>query len=109
MARTFKEKVDYNSKKAHDKKTISWFASGYDYAVFLYQSYIKGPESLKKLAVKTFDDARVELKKGKEELKSASDDMAKYNAQSKIDYSKGILSGLRDAANDRKKRQNPPS
>ena len=111
--RTFEEKVKYN--EANSKKSI--FSSGYSTAVVLYESYIKAPKESRKLIQKEFDSARQQLKLGQEKLKRCEADFAKhkskelyalqkYNAQQLIDHSKGMLSGMRDAANERKKRNN---
>lgn len=105
MARTFKEKVDYNKGRTK----VSEFASGYDLAVYLYQSYIKAPEQARKQINVIFDNARKNLTTSRIALKRAENDMAKANAKRAVDYNNGILCGMRDAANDRKKRQNPPS
>lgn len=105
MARTFKEKVDYNKGRTK----VSEFASGYDFAVYLYQSYIKASEQARKQINVIFDNARKNLTTSRAALKAAKSDMSKVLAQKAVDYNNGILCGMRDAANDRKKRQAPPS
>ena len=103
MARTFKEKVEYNEKRSK----VSEFSSGYDLAVVLYKSYIKAPEKTRKQINSIFDNARKNLKASRASLKTAVNDMAKANAQKAVDYNNGIMCGLRDAANERKSRKIP--
>ena len=100
MARTFKEKVEYNEKRSK----VSEFSSGYDLAVVLYKSYIKAPAQARKEINSIFDNARKNLKTSRASLKTAKSDIAKAIAKNAVDYNNGILCGLRDAANDRKKR-----
>ena len=100
MKRTFEEKVNYN--EANSKK--SDFSAGYSLAVTLYNSYVKLPNEGKQTVQRLFDNARIGLRAGQEKLKTANSDMARYNAKQSIDYNKGMLCGMRDAANERKKR-----
>lgn len=105
MARTFKEKVEYN----HGRVKVSEFSAGYDLSVYLYQSYIKAPEQARQQINVIFDNARKNLATSRVALKNAKNDIAKASAQRAVDYNNGILCGMRDAANERKKRQPPLS
>ena len=85
------------------------FPFGYDLAVTLYKAYIKAPKEAREQINSIFDNARKNLTASREALKRAESDMAKYAAKYAVDYNNGILCGMRDAANERKKRQNPLS
>ena len=96
--RTFEEKVKYNAENT----SRSDFSAGYYWAVTLYKRYSKGNASEKRLINDIFTDARQHYYKASEELKKADSDMAMYNAKQKVDYNKGMLCGMRDAAQARK-------
>ncbi len=111
MSRTFEEKVRYNEKKSKEGRNMGEraFPSGYDFGVTLYKSYIKAPKEAREQIKSIFDNARKNLSISRASLKKADNDMSKYNAKYCVDYNNGILCGMRDAANERKKRQAPPS
>lgn len=85
--RTFKEKFDYN-KKRYDSNIHDEFSSGYVFGVSIYQDYPKYDEKGKAEARKLIGDFN-ELAKGKN-----GDKMAK-----------GIMCGIRDCANERKRKK----
>lgn len=96
--RTFEEKVKYNAENV----SRSEFSAGYSWAVTLYRRYSKGSASEKRLINDIFNDAHTHYYKASEELKRADSDIAIYNAKQKVDYNKGMLCGMRDAAQARK-------
>lgn len=81
MQRTVEEKYKYNQSRN------GYFADGYCIGVDLYRNYVKMDEAGKKSVCRCIDSFMRSAKKGDESCK-------------------GIIAGYRDAANDRKKRQN---
>ena len=77
MKRSVNEKYDYNKKRGGD------FGEGYCFGVSLYRNYGKNDAATKKTIKEIIDAERV-------------------NAHSGDLHSKGVMCGIRDAANERK-------
>ena len=80
MSRTVKEKYEYN------KRRKGVFSSGYCYGVSLYRDYPKQDEEGKMLTEATVNIASVYAREGQV-------------------FSKGIMCGYRDMANERKSKR----
>ncbi len=84
MQRTVEEKYKYNKGRNNE------FGDGYCIGVDVYRNYVKLSDEGKNAVQKTIDGFMRSARKGEP-------------------LSKGIIAGYRDAANERKKRQNRPS
>ena len=80
MKHSVDEKVSYNKKKK------GMFSVGYVFGVSLYRDYPKGDRELKKISESIVSEAKSMAKRG---------DL----------YSKGVMCGVRDAANERKRQK----
>lgn len=79
MKRTVEEKVNYN------KQRKGLFSSGYVLGVSLYEDYSKSDDEMKKMTKSIIDNSKINARNGDE-------------------FGKGIMSGYRDKANERKER-----
>ena len=85
--RTVDEKLEYHKKQS--KKTPFMF--GYNHGIKLYRSYCKADKAERKRIIAEFDSENQNARNGKKASR---------------EFSKGVMCAARDAANERKARNN---